>query len=205
MPPVAVLCFLVGGWRMRSIQMVVLCLAAACSSPPPAQLAPQAPPALPPPKTALQVSAVPPLLRAPSAEPVVEAEDTEWGGARQSGSGYVCGLRAARATTEKMIADEKKYSAEVGVVNLARLQVLKEQLRAIDHGMENEAKKLHDVGRELFPCDSRVGQGIVGKIARCVPIRVQMPDKVIEFDAPGSKQECADKDVRRMRRKFFGW
>lgn len=177
----------------------------ACSSSPPAGLAARPAASLPTVKPALRISAVPPLLQAPPVEPVAEAEDTEWGGARQAGSGYVCGLRAARATTEKMIADEKKYSAEVGVVNLARLQVLKEQLRAIDRGMENEAKKIHDVGRELFPCDSRVGQGIVGKIARCVPIRVQMPDEVIEFDAPGSKQECADKDVRRMRRKFFGW
>lgn len=135
----------------------------------------------------------------------VEAEDTEWGGMRQSVSGYVCGLRAARATTEKLIADERRYSEEAGVVNLARLQMLKEQLRAIDRGAEDEKKKLHDVGRELFPCDSMAGQGIVGKIARCVPVRVQMPDDVIEFKAPGSKQECSDKDVRRMRRKFFSW
>lgn len=132
------------------------------------------------------------------------AEDDDWGGLLQATSGQVCGLRLARSGLEKSVADEKRYATQAGVLNLGRLEFLKQHMRAIDHAIAEDKKQLADVKLKVLPCNSTSGQGIVRKLSRCIPAGAQLDDgEVIQWDAPGSDEECEDPDVVSMMATFF--
>ena len=62
----------------------------------------------------------------------------------------LCGFRDFRAQVRAGIAEEKRYSRRVGVVNLTRVQELKERLRTIDGRIAELKREYRELAGAAF-------------------------------------------------------
>lgn len=98
-------------------------------------------------------------------------------------SGNICSTSYDRSGTLKEIADEKLYSKKVGVVNLARLEELKQDLRDADRALAASNADLRRLDRKPLPCTD-------GKLAE---LRFCYNDKSPADQTPA---RCADDNIR---------
>ncbi|HVV48989.1 MAG TPA: hypothetical protein VHO06_04970 [Polyangia bacterium] len=72
-------------------------------------------------------------------------------------SGNLCDARSKRADAEREISSEKRYSKRAGVVNLSKLESLKDDLKEQDGRISRATAKLNGVNRKPLQCsDARL-------------------------------------------------
>jgi len=92
------------------------------------------------------------------------------------------------------IAAEHKYSAIGGAVNLSRLSMLQDRIRAIDNSDGAVRRSIAEMSRKPLSCSDP----LTYRLSHCLNVNLPLPDGKMTTLAPfpSDKVNCADQDIR---------